>query len=101
MSYRKRKCKTTKSVKDEGLYLLCVFIAGVFVLFTSPFVITTFYLRQVPFWAKFCLILNSGMNSIVYFFRHRIESYQRKDSKKMEVYQADLNKTLEERAIKV
>ena len=53
MSYKRRKCKTTKSVKDEGLYLLCMFIAGVFVLFTSPFVITTFYLRQVPFWAKF------------------------------------------------
>ena len=76
MSYKRRKCKTTKSVKDEALYLLCVFIAGSFVLFTSPFAITTFYLRDVPCWARFCLILNSGMNSIVYFFRHRIESYQ-------------------------
>ena len=81
MSYKKRKFKATKSVKDEGLYLLCVFIAGVFVLFTSPFVITTFYLRKFPFWTKFCLILNSGMNSIVYFFRHRIETYQSKDSR--------------------
>ena len=53
MSYKRRKCKATKSVKDEGLYLLCVFIAGVFVLFTSPFVITTFYLRKFPFWPNF------------------------------------------------
>ena len=53
MSYKKRKFRATKSVKDEGLYLLCVFIAGVFVLFTSPFVITTFYLRKFPFWPNF------------------------------------------------
>ena len=80
MNYKSRKCKTAKSKKDEGLSLLCVFIAGVFVIFTLPFAITRFYLKIAHPWAKICLILNSGMNSIVYFFRHRFESYQSKDS---------------------
>ena len=74
MSYKSRKCKSAKSKKDEGLPLLCVFIASVFVIFTLPFAITKFYLTNVPFWEKFCLILSSGMNSTVYFFRHRMKA---------------------------
>ena len=77
-SYKSRKCKTAKSKKDEGLPLLCVFIAGVFVIFTLPFAITRFYLSKVHFWCQLCLIVNSGMNSVVYFFRYRLESYQAK-----------------------
>ena len=79
MSYKSRKCKTTKSKKDEGLPLLCLFIAGVFVIFTLPYAITRFYLGRVQSWAKTCLILNSGMNCVVYFFRHRLKSFQSKD----------------------
>ena len=81
MSYKSRKCKTTKSKKDEGLPLLCLFIAGVFVVFTLPWAIARFYLGRVPFWARMCLILNSGMNCVVYFFRRRLKSFQSKDSK--------------------
>ena len=74
MSYKIRKRKTAKSKKDEGLPLLCVFIAAVFVIFTLPYPITIFYFRCSPyFWTKFCLVLNSGMNSVVYFFRDRLE----------------------------
>ena len=80
MSYKSRKCKTTKSKKDEGLPLLCLFIAGVFVIFTLTYAITRFYLGHVHSWAKICLILNSGMNCVVYFFRHRLKSFQSKDS---------------------
>ena len=80
MSYKSRKCKTTKCKKDEGLPLLCLFIAGVFVVFTLPWAIARFYLGCVPFWARMCLILNSGMNCVVYFFRHRLKSFQSKDS---------------------
>ena len=68
MSYKSRKCKTTKSKKDEGLPLLCLFITGVFVIFTLPPAITRFYLGRVPLWTYICLILNSGMNCVVYFF---------------------------------
>lgn len=75
-----RKCETAKGKKEEGLPLLCVFIAGVFVMFTLPFAITRLNLRYVPFWADYSMILNSGMNSVVYFFRGRLENYQTKDS---------------------
>ena len=80
MSYKSRKYKTAKSKKDEGLPLVCVFIAGVFVIFTLPFAITRFCFSYVHFWWKLFLLFNSGMNSVVYFFRRRLESYQTKIS---------------------
>ena len=80
MSYKSRKCKTAKSKKDEGLPLVCVFIAVAFVIFTLPFAITRLCLSYVSFWCKLLLVFNSGMNSIVYFFRRRLESYQTKIS---------------------
>ena len=79
INYKTRKCETTKSKKEEGLPLLCVFITGVFVIFTLPFAITRLHLRYVPFWADCSMILNSGMNSVMYFFRSRLENYQTKE----------------------
>ena len=79
-SHKSRKWKTATSKKVVGLPLLCVFIANAYVTFTLPFAVTNFCFGSVSLWAKFCLILNSGMNSVVYFFRHRLESYQAKDS---------------------
>ena len=79
INYKTRKCETTKSKKEEGLPLLCVFIAGVFVIFTLPFAITRLHLRYVPFWADCSMILNSAMNSVMYFFRSRLENYQTKE----------------------
>ena len=63
-----------RSKKEEGLPLLCVFIAGVFVILTLPFTITKLQLRYVLFWANCSMVLNSGMNSVVYFFHHRLEN---------------------------
>ena len=57
-----------KSGKENRLPILCVVIAGVFVIFILPYATTRFYLGYVPFWANYILILNSGMNSIVHFF---------------------------------
>ena len=79
MSYKPKIRKTSKSKRNERLPLLCVFVAGVFVIFTLPFAVTRLYLRYVPFWAKYCLSLNSGINSVVYFFHYRFENYQSKD----------------------
>ena len=75
INYKTRKCETAKSKKEEGLPLLCVFIAGVFVIFTLPFAITRLHVRYVPFWADCSMVLNSVMNSVVYFFRGRLENY--------------------------
>ena len=73
VSYKNRKGMRTKRAEDQRLPVLCVVIASVFVTFTLPFAATRLYLGYVPFWANYCLILNSGMNSIVYFFRKKIE----------------------------
>ena len=99
MSYKSRKYKTAKSKKDEGLPLLCVFIAGVFVIFTLPFATARFCFSYIHFWWKLFLLFNSGMNSVVYFFRRRLESYQAKISQKMELYIEVLDEPLEEIAI--
>ena len=78
MSYKNSKDIRTKRAEDQRLPVLCVAIATVFVTFTLPFAATRLYLGYVPFWANYALILNSGMNSIVYFFRKRIEIWQSK-----------------------
>ena len=72
MSYKKRKNLVPESAKDERLPFLCVVIAAVFVLFTMPYAITRLSFGSVPFWANFIVLLNSGMNSLVYFFRQKI-----------------------------
>ena len=77
MSYKKRKKLTPKSAKHERLPILCVLIAAVFVLFTMPYAITRVSFGSVPFWANFILLLNSGMNSLVYFFRQKIEKHHK------------------------
>ena len=80
INYKTRKCQRAKSKKEEGLPLLCVFIAGVFVMFTLPFAIARLNLRYIPFWADCSMILNSGMNSVMYFFYSRLENYQSQES---------------------
>ena len=85
-SSKNRKRIVTKSAEDERLPILCVVIAAVFVLFTLPYAIAKIFLGKIPFWANFMLLLNSGMNSIVYFFRRKFEMYQ---MKKNESYQSN------------
>ena len=78
MSFKNRKKIVTKSAEDERLPILCVVIAAVFVLFTLPYAVAKFYLGKIRFWANFILLLNSGVNSVVYFFRRKFEMYQMK-----------------------
>ena len=80
MIFMNKRNIARKSGKENRLPLLCVVIAGVFVMFTLPYAATRFYLGYVPFWANYILILNSGMNSIVYFFRQRIERYHSRET---------------------
>ena len=80
MSFVKRKNLNQKSAEDARLPILCVGIAAVFIIFTLPYAIARFSLGKIPFWANFILLLNSGMNSVVYFFRQRIEKYQKKEN---------------------
>ena len=92
MSYKKRKKLTPKSAKHERLPILCVLIAAVFVLFTMPYAITRVSFGSVPFWANFILLLNSGMNSLVYFFRQKIEKHHKQKNKNCQSSSKQTNK---------
>ena len=92
MSYKKRKKLTPKSAKHERLPILCVLIAAVFVLFTMPYAITRVSFGSVPFWANFILLLNSGMNSLVYFFRQKIEKHNKQKNKNCQSSSKQTNK---------
>ena len=92
MSYKKRKKLTPKSAKHERLPILCVLIAAVFVLFTMPYAITRVSFGSVPFWANFILLLNSGMNSLVYFFRQKILKHNKQKNKNCQSSSKQTNK---------
>ena len=92
MSYKKRKKLTPKSAKHERLPILCVLIAAVFVLFTMPYAIARVSFGSVPFWANFILLLNSGMNSLVYFFRQKIEKHHKQKNKNFQSSSKQTNK---------
>ena len=92
MSFKKRKKLTPKSAKHERLPILCVLIAAVFVLFTMPYAITRVSFGSVPFWANFILLLNSGMNSLVYFFRQKIEKHHKHKNKNCQSRSKQSNK---------
>lgn len=82
MSFKHKKVISNKSSQNHRLPILCVIIVIVFAIFTLPYAIARFYLGHVPFWANYVLIWNSGMNSIVYFFRSKIEKQQRRKTPK-------------------
>jgi len=60
--------------------LLCVFVAVSFVVFTIPYAINRLATKSIQFWANIVLVSNSGMNSVIYFFRNYCQ--QRADEKK-------------------
>ena len=75
---RKKNVSST-SKETSKLPFICIAIASIFVLCTLPYAIGRFAYGKAPFWANVILILNSGMNSIVYFFRAKVSKYwQRK-----------------------
>ena len=77
--------KTIKSnkTKDKKLPIICMTIAAIFIFLTLPYVVTRLTLGSTPFWANLTLLMNSGMNSVVYFFRGKLEKYQRVKSFKI------------------
>ena len=50
-------------------------------MFTLPYALSRFATGIVPFVPNFFLTLNSGMNSIIYFFRGKISAYYRMNKK--------------------
>ena len=62
--------KTIKSnkTKDRRFPIICMAIGAAFIFLTLPYVVARLTLGYAPFWANLTLLLNSGMNSVVYFF---------------------------------
>ena len=90
------KKKKVQSVSEASnrLPIICLCIGATFVICTLPFAIAKFSLGRVVFWADVPLILNSGMNSIVYFFRAKVNKYHfRKKKKELSLSENNLKGT--------
>ena len=70
----KRKKISRTYGKISKLLIVCTIIGATFVVFTIPYAVARFILGKIPFWASFIIVLNSGMNSVIYFFRGKFSS---------------------------
>ena len=68
-----RKTQQHRSVKSSSgvkrVFLVCIIIALTFVVFTLPYSFNNFVKGGSPAWASNLLVINSGINSIVFFVR--------------------------------
>ena len=69
----KNKVATQLTKRQKNLPIICIILGATFVLFTLPFALLVFTMEDVPFYANVILVGNSGVNSIIYFFRDKIE----------------------------
>ena len=75
---RKKKIQTNSLSSrntERKVSIICVVVTLTFVLFTMPYAFCKLSTNSVPVWANILLVVNSGMNSIIYFFRARIERF--------------------------
>lgn len=70
MNFKNRASGSFGELKK--LPVICIAIVLTFILFTLPFATINLATGKIPFWANLILIANSGMNSIVYFFRGKL-----------------------------
>ena len=63
------KHRSVKTSNVKRVLLVCILIALAFVVFTLPFSIQNFLNHGNPQWASILLVVNSGINSIVFFMR--------------------------------
>ena len=78
----KNKVATQLTKRQKKLPIICIILGATFVLFTLPFALLVFTMEDVPFYANVILVGNSGVNSIVYFFRDKIEERVHKNATK-------------------
>ena len=70
MNFKNRASGSRGQLKK--LPAICIAIVLTFILFTLPFATINLATGKISFWANMILIANSGMNSIVYFFRGKL-----------------------------
>ena len=71
VSIKRNKIKRTTN-KRKRLLVICLAIGATFIIFTLPFAVTRFTMGMIIFWANMILITNSGLISMIYFFRGRL-----------------------------
>ena len=69
----KNRVATYQTKLQKKLPIICILLGATFVLFTLPFALLVFTMEDVPFYANVILVGDSGVNSIVYFFREKFE----------------------------
>ena len=57
--------------RERGTFILCFLVAFIFVVFTAPYAVLRLNTNRNPMWTTALLITNSGVNSIVFFFREQ------------------------------
>ena len=65
------------SESEKRMLIVCILVALVFVLFTTPYPIARISTGKTPFWTNALLVINSGVNSIAYFFRGRFQDWRK------------------------
>ena len=60
---------------EKRMLIVCILVASVFVLFTTPYALAKISTGETPFWKTALLVINSGVNSIAYFFRGRYQDW--------------------------
>lgn len=76
---RKKKIASNQEGNMENkVSLICALIAATFVIFTLPYAVARLTVGHTPLWANLILVSNSGLNSIIYFFRGKCENYLEK-----------------------
>jgi len=74
----KTKINKITAKKEDRVSVVCIFIAAAFVVFTLPYAIAVLKNGVAGFGPNLVLLINSGMNCIVYFFRTKCERYMEK-----------------------
>ena len=85
------KTKKVSSAQKQSnkLPAICIAIAATFVMFTLPYAVARFVIGAATFWPNLMLVLSSGVNSIVYFFRIKISKLCQNKRKKERMFNSD------------
>lgn len=75
---RKPKLGNGTSKVENKATSVCVLITLVFIVLTLPYPITQFIWKDAPLWSNVMLVLNSAMNSAVYFFRGKLNCFDKR-----------------------
>ena len=75
--FKKVNKSTVDLDSEKRMLIVCIVVTLLFVLFTTPYTINRIIIGSKSFWTNALLVINSGVNSIAYFFRGRYQDWRR------------------------